>query len=499
MMEPNPPDIASLFDPPPEARIETHISIVFLSGDLAWKLKKAVTLPYVDFGSLEKRRIACQREVALNRRTAPQLYRGLRAVYRDSHGKLGFVEHGKPVEWLVEMRRFDTSQTFDHLVGADALTPQMMESLAESVASFHVEVESAAIGGAEALAAALRVNKAAFARLDPGALPSEDFAAYDAALSAEIVKQQSVLAARQAAGRIRHCHGDLHLRNIVLIDGRPVLFDCLEFADDLATSDTLYDAAFLLMDLLDHSRRDLANRLLNRYLEVADDYEGVALLGLYLAVRAAVRSHIAGLCQESWPEARHYLALAREVLRPARPRLIAIGGLSGTGKSTVARQAAPNCGHACGAVILRSDAIRKMLHGKATLEHLPEQAYTAEASRQTYAALLERAAILLRGGATVILDAVFGQPEERADATALARDRGADFQGLWLDAPLDVLTGRIAARRDDASDATAAVVRWQSRALAPPSPQEGWIRVDASRTPEQVVKAIAALLTPAAG
>lgn len=497
--DPNPPDIASLFDPPPEMVAETHISVIYLCGDTAWKLKKAVVLPYVDFGSLEKRRAACAQEVALNRRTAPQIYRGVRAVYRSEDGRLSFTGKGAPVEWLVEMQRFDASQTFDHLVKGDALTPQIMESLAEAIARFHAKASLVDMEADAALALPLRVNAAAFARLDAEALPAEDVSAYQAALDTEVEKQKPVLATRRAAGRVRRGHGDLHLRNIVLIDGQPVLFDCLEFDEALASGDTMYDIAFLLMDLLEHDRRDLANRVLNRYLEVAGDYGGLVLLPLYLAVRAAVRCHIAGLKRETWREARHYLALARAVLRPRHPHLIAIGGLSGTGKSTIARRLAPGCGDICGAVVLRSDVIRKGLHGKSHLERLPKEAYTAEASRRTYAAMLDQAGKLLRGGTTVILDAVFGRADERAAVAALARECGAGFDGFWLEAPLECLAARIKARRNDASDATVEVLQWQAEALASPEAAEGWRRLDAGGTADAIAGRAATLLTkPAA-
>ncbi|HEX6960136.1 MAG TPA: AAA family ATPase [Ferrovibrio sp.] len=497
MLEPNPADIAALFDPPPDAVLETHISRIYLCGDRAWKLKKAVTLPYVDFASLQQRRAACEREVALNRRTAPELYIGVRAVYRGADGRLGFAEHGLPLEWLVEMQRFDPSQTLDRLAAQDGLTPEMVDILVETIADFHAKADRSPQDGLSALAKPFAMNDAAFAGLEKDALPATELAALRASLAAEQRKQRQLLIRRGAAGRIRRLHGDLHLRNIVLIDGRPVLFDCLEFDEALGTGDTFYDFAFLLMDLLAGNarhggRRDLANRALNHYLELSDDYEGAVLLPLYVALRAAIRCHVAALNRDTWSEARRYLALARRVLQPVNPQLIVIGGLSGTGKSTIARRVAPALGMPCGAVILRSDVIRKRQFGIPVLQRLPKEAYTAESGRRTYQAMLERAGDLLRGGATVILDAVFGLEEERHAAEALAQDCGAGFSGLWLEAPLHILTSRVSARARDASDATADVVHWQSQTLTPP---QDWIGIDVSGPPDPIVAAVVALLT----
>lgn len=496
MIEANPADIEQLFAPPPDAVIETHISRVFLSGDRAWKLKKAVQLPYIDLSTRDLRRNACTREVELNRRTAPDLYLGTRPVCRSADGRLSLQGPGDPVEWLVEMRRFDTEQTFDKLARAGRLTPEITEALAESVARFHAAAEPAPPAGEEPLALAIKLNADAFAALDSHALPAGGRAELDSALAAELSRRRGLLAARRRRGMVRHCHGDLHLRNIVLIAGRPVLFDCLEFDDRLATGDLMYDFAFLLMDLLQNGCRDLANRCLNRYLEVSGDYEGTALLPLFIAVRAAIRCHIVGLKEDSWPEARRYLALACAALAPSKPRLMVVAGLSGTGKTTVARRLAPDAGGVCGAVVLRSDVIRKTLHGRDPLQRLPAEAYTQEASRRTYDAMLQRAGSLLRNGATVILDAVFGQEAEREAAEALAHRSEASFLGIWLEAPLELLVARIEGRRKDASDATGDIARRQRRSIAAP---QGWHHLDAGGGPDQVASSVARLLTAMAG
>lgn len=481
MSELNPAAIECLFNPLPDAVIETHISRVFLSGDRAWKLKKAVTLPYVDFGGLEQRRVACEREVALNRRTAPELYLGCRPVYRDAAGGLSFAAHGAPVEWLVEMRRFPPAATFDALIAQDRLTSALVEALADTIAAFHAGAPHVDVDATASVARTIELNQAAFDRLAPDALPSAPLAEFHAALAAEFDRRRDSLAQRRFVGRMRHAHGDLHLRNIALIDGRPVLFDCLEFDDGFAEIDTLYDFAFLLMDLLQHGRGDLANLALNRYLEASGDYAGLDLLPLYVALRAAIRCHIAAMTPAGRDAAARYLALARRALQSAGIRLVAVGGFSGTGKTTVARALATDLGgYPWGGVLLRSDVLRKQLLGMPLAQPLPRDSYTPEASQRTYAALLHRAALLLRDGNSVILDAVFGRPEERRGAAGVAETCGVPFAGLWLTAPSAILVERVASRRGDASDATGDVVRWQMQNLQPPGQQErGWIAVDA--------------------
>lgn len=491
MTEPNPADIASLFMPAPDEVIETHISRVFLAGDRAWKLKKAVALPYVDFSTLEKRRIACEREVTLNRRTAPQLYLGCRAVYRDAAGRLSFDPQGAPIEWLVEIRRFDARKTLDRLLADGAVTPAMITALAADIAAFHARAESVEREAGDMVAQTIALNDEAFANLPPDALPAEAFADFRAAQQAEMERRRSLLSRRRADGCMRHGHGDLHLRNIAVIDGHPVLFDCLEFDDDLAAVDIMYDLAFLLMDLVQQHRGDLASLALNAWLEAIPDDAGIALLPLYVALRAAIRCHIAALTEAGRAEAVRYLALARQALNPPVPRLILVGGLSGTGKTTLARALAPDFGGPCGAVVLRSDTVRKALHNVPALQRLPKDSYTPDSSRRVYTTLLKRARVLLQGGASVILDAVYGKPDEREAAAALAREMNCRCDGLWLTAGPEMLTARVAARRGDASDATEEVVLWQLQHLSPPG---DWKAVDAGDGPEETLRRAKAVL-----
>jgi len=294
---------------------------------------------------------------------------------------------------------------------------------------------------------------------------------------------------------VRHCHGDLHLRNIVEIDGSPVLFDALEFDDRLATIDVLHDLAFLLMDLGKRGLKPHANAVLNAYLDAERDtgnLVGLAALPLFLSMRAAVRAKVellrasmaapdrAGPVRE---EARAYFDLAAKFLAPVAPRLIAIGGLSGSGKSVVARAIAPHIGAFPGAVHVRSDVERKRLFGVRPLERLPPDAYTMEVTKQVYAACRKRALMALEGGQAVIVDAVHARPEEREALAALAAGMGVPFTGLWLEAPAKILRDRVAARTGDVSDATAQVVDVQ---LGYDIGPQSFEVIDAGRTLEEV-------------
>jgi predicted kinase len=280
-----------------------------------------------------------------------------------------------------------------------------------------------------------------------------------------------LLDARQAAGRVRHCHGDLHLRNIVAIDGVPTLFDCLEFDDDMATIDVLYDLAFALMDLARQGLGALANRLLNEWLwrvgevEGASHEEALALLPMFLARRAVIRAYVdsavTAVSGADNAPARAYQKAALAFLQPAPPRLVAIGGLSGSGKTTLALKLAPEIGRLPGAVVVRTDVERKRQAGIPLEERMPDGSYSPEASARIYAAFMARAERVLRAGHSVVLDAVFARPDERAAAEALARKVGVPFQGIWLDVPKDVAQQRVTARKGDASDATASVVERQ--------------------------------------
>jgi predicted kinase len=284
------------------------------------------------------------------------------------------------------------------------------------------------------------------------------------------------------------------LGNIVVHGGQPLLFDAIEFNDVLAHVDVLYDLAFLVMDLESRGLPMLASILLNRYLDNTGDDGGLAAMGLFLSLRAQIRSHVdaaragvapAGPDAERWAEAaRHYLCLAARCLEPAVPRLIALGGLSGSGKSRLARALAPAMGAPPGARIVRTDVLRKRLSGVPLGTRLPAVQYGPEMTRRTYDALFREAARALRAGSVVIADAVFAQPDERQAIARVAEAAGVPFHGLWLEAPARLLEERVSRRRHNVSDATPAVVRMQ---LGYDLGAIDWVKMDTSGSAEETL------------
>lgn len=447
-------------------RLVTHISIVFLVGDRAYKLKRAVHLPYVDFSTLVLREAFCRRELSLNRRTAPSLYLGVRAIRRRPDGTLGFDGEGALEDWVLEMHRFDQRALFDRLVAEGALTPMMMRDLTDEIVAFHEAAEPVAqYGGRAGMTGVVEGNHAALI----ATCPPLERAAVDrlhAESTDRLARLGDLLDRRRDDGKVRRCHGDLHLRNICLFEGRPTPFDCLEFDDALSCIDVLYDVAFLIMDLAHRGMVDLANAVFNRYVDLTTESDALPALPLFLSVRAAIRAHVVARQAQSpssADEARAYLSLAIETLRARDRCLIAIGGLSGTGKSTLARNLASTFGPAPGARVIRSDVLRKRLHDAKPEARLPPTAYTMETTRRVYDELNHQADAAVAAGFPTIVDAAFLRENERIEIAQTAARSDAPFVGLWLEAPREILAERIRARRDDASDADTAVLDQQLR------------------------------------
>lgn len=478
--------------------IVTHISIVVLTKERVYKLKRDVVFPYLDFHTPQIRSAMCEREVALNRRTAPQLYLAVRRVTRGDDGALSFDGEGELVDAVVEMRRFEEENLLDNLAIAGRLSAPLVERLAERIAFFHDGAEIVeGRGGAAVMASLLDLGEASSLAKSSVVSAQERRALADDLRSAAQT-HGALLDTRRDAGKVRRCHGDLTLRNICLVDGEPTPFDCIEFSDELATIDILYDLAFLLMDLRRRRLDKLAAFALDRYLDHRDEADGLPLLPFFVALRAAIRADVAAARALDADadhaalskETRDYFDLARTLLRPAAPRIVAVAGLSGSGKSSVAAALAPLVGAAPGARTLNSDRLRKKLFGVAPTARLPQEAYAADVSAKVYAAMLSEALRVASLGWSVIVDAVYARESERDALEDAAARAGIPFSGFWLEADASLCDRRVAARRGDVSDATQEIAaRQRDYDLG----EMRWTRVDASRDADAIAEEIAGL------
>jgi aminoglycoside phosphotransferase family enzyme/predicted kinase len=490
-------------------RIDTHSAVVFLAADRAIKVKRAVHYAFLDFSSLDKRKAACAAEVEINRLFAPGIYRGVIAITRRPDSTLALTpastaeqmlqagEGTDAVEWAVDMRRFDETATLDRLADRDALDLALADALARTVAASHARVPPVpAAPWIEAIASYIDQNEDTF-REEKNLFDEAGAVALRAESRAMLDRLRPLLRIRGQRGLVRRGHGDLHLGNVALIEGKPVPFDALEFSLLAASGDVLYDLAFLLMDLVERRLVPAANVVLNRYLAEtrrAGDLDALAALPLFMSVRAAIRAKVAALRAAlaapadraaAYAAAKAYFALACRLIRPPPPVLVGIGGLSGTGKSQLARALAPSLEPMPGAVVLRSDVERKALAGLAEDERLPREAYTAESAARVYAELIGKADRTIAAGHSAVVDAVFARPYERDALRAVAGSHGAAFHGISLAADLATRVARIGAREADASDADAATARVQeSYDLG----RNDWSVVDASGDQDETLR-----------
>jgi len=488
---------AFLTDPATHAhvyRIDTHAASVFLEGDHALKIKRAVRFPYLDYSTLAKRKAACDEEMKINRKFAPQIYRRVVSIKQAADGSLSIDGDGVPIEYAIEMTRFDERQTIDHLTESGEPDRDLVSAIADAISASHAVAPLApAEAWIKSIPAFVEDNTIAFR--NAASFPARDVDDLGEASRSAFSRIRGLLRQRGRQGYVRRCHGDLHLANIVLIEHEPVLFDAIEFDPAIASVDVLYDLAFPLMDFLRYGRHAAANGLLNRYLGTnsSGHLDALAALPLFMSLRAAIRAKVllARLGQTSrdktavMQSAREYFELARLLIHPLIPTLIAVGGLSGAGKSELARGLAPHIGPQPGAVILRTDVLRKQQFKVKETDRLPESAYRPEITVMIYETIVQRVGRILSQGHSVVVDAVFAQPSERTGISDVARKLGARFAGLFLATDLATRQSRLGRRKADASDATPEVAELQeSYDIGPVD----WIAIDASGTPEQTLR-----------
>lgn len=490
--------------------VETHISWVFLAGDRVWKVKKPVDLGFLDFTSRERRRFFCQEEVRLNRRLAPDVYLGVVDIGgTPDRPRLGGP--GQPVpaafETAVLMRRLPAERMLDRLVQEGRASPALLGEVAAVVAAFHAAAatggEIDAFAGVEAVGRNWQENFAQTAGFPAALLEPAWREAVGEAVQRFLAAEAGRFAARAAGGRSRDCHGDLQAQHVCCTE--PIrIFDCIEFNARFRFGDTAGEVAFLAMDLERLGRADLGVHFLNAYLEESDDWDAVPLLDFYRAYRAWVRGKVlgfqAGTRPERAAEARACFALAARYLAPRpRPRLLAVSGVMGSGKSTLARTVAARLG----ALVIRTDAVRKRLAGRGLRDRAPDAfgqgLYTPEMTARTYAASLELAGRLLDAGWTVVLDGSFSRAAERRPARALAAGRGLEWALLWCEAPDALIVERLRARAGEGreiSDGRPELLAAHRAAFEPPAGEPGVVRVDTGAEPEAAATRTLAALGP---
>ena len=479
------------YDPRPDnvEVISTHAAYIFLAGPYAYKVKRSVRYSYLDYSTLELRRRMCLNEIKRNKRFAPEIYIDVVAINRNDEGEFAIDGQGEPVEWALRMHCFDQAGLLSRIIKKGELTEGLAGRIAQAISDYHRAAEPDRVSdGVRSIEIVINDVSGVLEKYGQQ-LGIDDPVTFRQDATSYLMEISHCLRMRGQRGFIRLSHGDLHSENIVVIDGRPVLFDSIEFDDTKATIDVIYDLAFLLMDLIKKGEGRAANRILNRYLNdsrSSDDIYGLRAMPLYLACRAGIRAMVAfqradmsvrGERTAATGTATDYFHTALDFLNPSAPQLIAIGGFSGTGKTTLAAALAPKLGNAPGALHLRSDIERKVMFDVPETERLQEEFYSESISAKIYDCLLQKTWIALRAGSTVIVDAVFSKQSERTAFEEVATRLGVPFKGFWLSSSKAKMISRVSQRRGDASDATPRVVEMQiERGTGPIS----WAPIDSS-------------------
>ena len=458
--------------------IETHISWVLIAGEFAYKIKRPVKFAFVDFLSLDQRKYCCEEEVRLNRRFAPEIYLGVVPIIRVPSTGEWVIDPTVPpasneiVEWAVKMRAFQADTTLDRATTIDAA---QIDAIADRLALFHqneppISAESP-LGSAAQVAKIAQENLAELSNIRPN---DEAIQALQQWTAQEVERLSPVFTARKQQGAIKDGHGDLHLGNIAIVDGEPLIFDCIEFSDTLRCIDVINEIAFLFMDLCARGHTPLAWRMLNRWLEHSGDYAGLKALPFYVVYRALVRAKIS-LHQKNSTDFQRYLALAREFAAPTTPALLLMHGFSGSGKTYASQRLV----EAKGMIRLRSDVERKRLHGLSSMAGsrfgLNERLYHESSTQKTFDHLEQLAALLLQAGFGVIVDATFLRQSLRKQFIGLAERQQVAVTIVDMDVPPEICRERILNRQQhgrDASEATIDVLDRQLAAADPLTPKE---------------------------
>ncbi|PWV59070.1 hypothetical protein C7443_11268 [Plasticicumulans acidivorans] len=471
-------------------RLETHISYVFLAGEYAYKIKKPLNLGFLDFSELSRRRYFCEEEVRLNRRLAPDIYLDCIPICGSAENPQIGGDAQDAIEWAVRMRRFRQEDLLDRVLADGRLQPRHIDAIGRRLAQFHAGIavagDDSAFGTPQSAADPALENFRHSRELLPAAQDQAALDRLETWTRAELERIQPALRRRKAEGRIRECHGDLHLGNMILAGDEVTIFDCIEFNDAFRWIDVTADLAFVLMDLEQRGAPAYAHRLLNVWLEFSGDYDALEVLPFYLVYRAMVRAKVAGIrlaqpghspqaAAALLAEAREYLALAQRFTAPRPPFLLITHGVSGSGKSTLTGVLL----EAFAAIRLRSDVVRKRLFGLGPLDDSHSAVaggiYTAEASTLTYERMLELAARLLGLGYPVLVDATFPQDWQRTPFRELAAECNVPFVLLACTADPQTLRERVAARHasgHDAAEADLAVLEQQLAHYVAPAASE---------------------------
>jgi len=464
---------------------ETHISYVLLTGEYVYKFKKPVDLGFLDFTTLEKRKFYCEEELRLNRRLAPQMYLAVVSVHGDPEHPVVEGE-GPLLEYAVKMQQFDTADRMDLVTARGELTASHIDQLAELVADFHERIP---LAGMDTHFGTLEVIRQRIMQNFEQVLEHTDDAEIGnmcqqvrAWSETGLDKRRDLITQRKQQGSVRECHGDMHMANIILPEGKPVIYDCIEFSEDLRWIDTMSEVAFLYMDLDFHQHHKLALRFLNEYLIRNGDYGGLGLLCIYLVYRAMVRAKVNSIgakqqaanpkiAAEFLTTTKRYIALARNYIESfASPVMIILHGLSGSGKTWLAEQLRESYG----AIQIRSDVERKRLLGFSaemkTKSAVGKGAYSADMTSQTYQRLLDLASLIVQAGPSVIVDATFLKQSHRQQFKGLAMSLKVPFVILDIQASEAILRSRITKRAEydkDASEATLDVLEQQLKSQEP--------------------------------